>query len=298
MIHVLQVLSSLHRNGTETSIMNVYRELDKSIFQFDFLVFNNQNMDFFDEIKSLGGNIYYIPSRRNNYIKYVIGCFSFFRKYSHKYNVVHFNFCYLNLLLPFLLARYYNIHTRICHSHSSSYVGSKVNLYLHLLFRRVVIYLTTHYLACSKEAAEWFYMDTSAMYNYKIISNGININRFLFNEDARKLYRNSLGLNDDDIIVGQIGYFSPVKNHSFTLSFMYDVFKSNSHIKLLLIGAGGSLEDDIISQVNASEYRDRIIPMESIAINSLKDNYEILKKELDIDNQAFIEKFELDYNKN
>ena len=27
-------------------------------------------------------------------------------------------------------------------------------------------------------------------------------------------------------------------------------------------------------------------------------NYEILKKELDIDNQAFIEKFELDYNKN
>ena len=38
--------------------------------------------------------------------------------------------------------------------------------------------------------------------------------------------------------------------------------------------------------------------MESIAINSLKDNYEILKKELDIDNQAFIEKFELDYNKN
>ena len=38
--------------------------------------------------------------------------------------------------------------------------------------------------------------------------------------------------------------------------------------------------------------------MESIAINSLKGNYEILKKELDIDNQAFIEKFELDYNEN
>lgn len=33
-------------------------------------------------------------------------------------------------------------------------------------------------------------------------------------------------------------------------------------------------------------------------MDSLKDNYEILKKELDIDNQAFIEKFELDYNKN
>ena len=49
---------------------------------------------------------------------------------------------------------------------------------------------------------------------------------------------------------------------------------------------------------NNVEYRDRVIPMESISMDSLKDNYEILKKELDIDNQAFIEKFELDYNKN
>ena len=49
---------------------------------------------------------------------------------------------------------------------------------------------------------------------------------------------------------------------------------------------------------NNVEYRDRVIPMESISMDSLKDNYKILKKELDIDNQAFIEKFELDYNKN
>ena len=49
---------------------------------------------------------------------------------------------------------------------------------------------------------------------------------------------------------------------------------------------------------NNVEYRDRVIHMESISMDSLKDNYKILKKELDIDNQAFIEKFELDYNKN
>ena len=38
--------------------------------------------------------------------------------------------------------------------------------------------------------------------------------------------------------------------------------------------------------------------MESISMDSLKDNYKILKKELGIDNQAFIEKLDLDYNKN
>ena len=49
---------------------------------------------------------------------------------------------------------------------------------------------------------------------------------------------------------------------------------------------------------NKVEYRDRVIPMESISMDSLKDNYKILKKELGIDNQAFIEKLDLDYNKN
>ena len=49
---------------------------------------------------------------------------------------------------------------------------------------------------------------------------------------------------------------------------------------------------------NKVEYRDRVIPMESISMDSLKNNYKILKKELGIDNQAFIEKLDLDYNKN
>ena len=49
---------------------------------------------------------------------------------------------------------------------------------------------------------------------------------------------------------------------------------------------------------NKVEYRDRVIPMESISMDYLKDNYKILKKELGIDNQAFIEKLDLDYDKN
>jgi len=49
---------------------------------------------------------------------------------------------------------------------------------------------------------------------------------------------------------------------------------------------------------NKVEYRDRNIVVENIGVNTLTQNYEEIKKELGINNQAYIESFDLDYNKN
>lgn len=35
---VLHVIGDMDRNGAETLVMNVYRNIDRSILQFDFLV--------------------------------------------------------------------------------------------------------------------------------------------------------------------------------------------------------------------------------------------------------------------
>ena len=37
-IRVLQVMSSMNRGGAETMIMNIYRNIDRSKVQFDFVV--------------------------------------------------------------------------------------------------------------------------------------------------------------------------------------------------------------------------------------------------------------------
>jgi len=49
---------------------------------------------------------------------------------------------------------------------------------------------------------------------------------------------------------------------------------------------------------NKVEYRDRNIAFENIGVNTLKHNYEEIKKELGINNQVYIESFNLDYNEN
>jgi hypothetical protein len=60
-IRVLQVFTTMGRGGAESMIMNYYRHIDRSKVQFDFIVHRNQPAAFDDEIKALGGSIYYLP---------------------------------------------------------------------------------------------------------------------------------------------------------------------------------------------------------------------------------------------
>lgn len=45
-------------NGINSFLMNVYRNIDRTRYQFDFLVYGNGVGDYDEEIYALGGNIF------------------------------------------------------------------------------------------------------------------------------------------------------------------------------------------------------------------------------------------------
>jgi hypothetical protein len=55
MIKVLHVLNNLGSGGAESFVMNVYRNIDRSKVQFDFLIRSNQNGPLVEEIEKMGG---------------------------------------------------------------------------------------------------------------------------------------------------------------------------------------------------------------------------------------------------
>ena len=57
MIRVLHVIGAMDRGGAETMVMNLYRAVDKSRMQFDFLVHEERECDYDQEILDLGGRI-------------------------------------------------------------------------------------------------------------------------------------------------------------------------------------------------------------------------------------------------
>ena len=79
-VRVLQVVPNMQAGGLETLIMNLYRNIDRSKIQFDFLVHYKGKYFYDDEIKKLGGRIYHLSVRDdNNFLKYLNDLDHFFK---------------------------------------------------------------------------------------------------------------------------------------------------------------------------------------------------------------------------
>ena len=88
-IRVLHIVPNMQAGGLETLIMNIYRNIDRTKVQFDFLVHYTGNYFYDDEIRSLGGRIYKLSVRDdNNFIKYLKDLDAFFKKHP-EYKIVH-----------------------------------------------------------------------------------------------------------------------------------------------------------------------------------------------------------------
>ena len=57
MKRVLHVLNALNNSGIESFIMNIYRNIDRTKVQFDFLL-TGEKAAYDDEVEALGGKIY------------------------------------------------------------------------------------------------------------------------------------------------------------------------------------------------------------------------------------------------
>ena len=61
MIRILQMIGSLNVGGSQTMLLNIYRNIDRSKIQFDFVLDHPKETYFAEEVKALGGRIYTMP---------------------------------------------------------------------------------------------------------------------------------------------------------------------------------------------------------------------------------------------
>ncbi len=239
-IRVLQVVSTMGQGGIENLLMNIYRNIDKSKVQFDFLVHTNQKFYFDDEIKSLGGNIYHIP--RTKYYQLFKTCRNydrFFREHP-EYRIVH---SHINTWSTLVLraAKKANIPVRIAHAHTHI-TQKKISLIiiLKIISAMFINKYVTERFACSQEAAQWVFgkknKDKTIIFN-----NAINTNLFQFDSEKRNLYRNELQLNDKTVVI-HIGCFDDQKNQLFLIDVFSELYHKNKNTVFLLIGEGKNFE--------------------------------------------------------
>ena len=256
-IRVLQIVGKMERSGYESRIMDIYRNLDRDIIQFDFYTHRKEKGDFDDEISSLGGRIFYNnPISPLHFPRYLRELDDFFK--THKYDIVH---SHLNSYSAWglLAAKRNGTKVRIAHSRSSGFdPGWKI------IFKRasklIVNIPPTHRFACSKKAGIWLFGRAfEDDINSKVIPNAFNCDVFAYNPESREDVRGELGLTDEIALVS-VGRISPTKNHEMILR-IFKKFSIKYPLSKLFLFGDGELTDHIRNLADAMDIKEFVVFM-------------------------------------
>ncbi|MUV37170.1 putative glycosyltransferase EpsF [Lentibacillus sp. JNUCC-1] len=257
MIRVLHVVSSMGRGGIETFIMNIYRKIDRSKVQFDFLVHTQEKCAYDTEIRSLGGRIFSITPRKHGMLENRKDLNNFFKEHK-EYKIVHQHLSSLTYIEPLKLAKKHNVPIRIVHSHNTMQGGIFIHKYIHKFNKRFIGSIATHYFACSRLAAKWLYPKKQYNNNnYQIINNAIDTERFVYNEEIRRVKREELGI-EDSFTLGHVGRFTHQKNHELLIDIFKNIHDRCENTKLILVG-DGELRKSIEEKVQKLHLKDKVI---------------------------------------
>lgn len=254
MQRILHVIGRMDRAGAETLIMNLYRNIDRSKYQFDFMVFTQTKADYDDEIEQLGGHIYHMPQFNGinyPYLAYLIN--KFFN--THHYSVVH---GHIGSLAPLYLAiaKKHGSYT-IAHSHSTN---SSSFLYrtTFTILAWSVRYVADYFFACSVEAGiDRFGNKVVNSERFKVINNGIDSDLYRYSIKRHQEMKEKFKLTDQ-IVFGHVGRFALAKNHPFLIEIFNEIHKKVPNTVLVLAGRGPD-EDKIKKLVSDLSLNNSVI---------------------------------------
>lgn len=240
-------------DGISAFVMNNYRRFDHNKFHcaliYPRIIGDNQIISAFKQEFVSNQDITLQISKTN--------LLNFFHELKHfltegQYDIAHIHGSSCGIALEMCICRAAGIKHILPHSHNT--MGN--HPMIHKILKPIVNTLAETRLGCGSEACQWMFGNKKAT----IVPNGIVTSDFYFCDCIREKMRLSLGINNDEIVIGHVGGFNKQKNHSFLLMAFADILRSNPNIKirLLLIGQG-YLRSDCESLANRLGIRDKIV---------------------------------------
>lgn len=241
-IRILQVIGIMNRGGAETMIMNLYRNIDRTKVQFDFVVHTNEVGSFDEEIKALGGRIYHCPRYViKNHIGYKKWWKKFLSEHSQDYIAVHGHIgstasIYLSI------SNSYGLYT-IAHSHSASGISTLKDVVYKLLS-----YNTRNvakcFFACSQLAGIKRYGRQIVCNNkiFFVLNNAIDTEKYICNDCIKNKKDKELCIDESQTVLGHVGRFDNAKNQMFLVHIFNELQNYNENSKLILVGNGKNFE--------------------------------------------------------
>nr|WP_256368303.1 glycosyltransferase family 1 protein [Adlercreutzia sp. ZJ473] len=235
-VRILHAIGSLNIGGSQAFAMNLYRNIDRSQVQFDFVIEHPGELYYKDEVESLGGRVFELrPFRGTNLVAYRRQWRELLDEHP-EWRVLH-SHVRSTASLYFPIARQRGI-AAVIHSHSTAEApgfSGVVKRIFELPLRRQADY----YFACSGKAGEFLYgKKLAASDRLVVVANAIDVESFRFDSQVRADVRDELHISDDAFVVGHVGRFVEQKNHPFVIDVFCEILKLVPSAKLVLAGDG------------------------------------------------------------
>jgi len=254
MLRVLHSVSNMARAGIETMLMNYYREIDRSLVQFDFLANKPAPGEYDEEIRSMGGRVFVSPGLNPLHFPRYERFMADLLHDNPDIGIVHAH----NEAMGYYAlqsAKDAGIPVRIAHAHSTRIIRD-YKYPLKLVCKRLLPGAATEWWGCGRDAGIYYFGEKRWNESGFVVRNAIDVSKFAFRQEDRRRLRQLQGL-DDCFVIGHVGRFNEAKNHSRLLDIFAEIAKTAPDARLVLIGVG-ELEQAAREKVRALELEDRV----------------------------------------
>lgn len=254
-IKILTIGMSSNLGGIETYLYNLYKNADKNKFEFSFLTFEyGEKICFEDELIKDGVKFYKITPRTTNYFRFLKELKEIYQK--NHFDYIHFNLMDFSCFERITYAKKYSQAKIIIHSHNGGF-GKNVSLKTRLLHKlgkikiRNIPYMK---VACGQAAGTFMFGEEL----FTIFNNGIDIDKFKYNQKNRQEIRKELNIKEDTTVIGLVAKLEHQKNIPYLIDIFYKYQLDNPNSKLVLVGEG-SLKNIIEEQINNYQLNDKVL---------------------------------------
>lgn len=226
--------------------MNLYRNMDRTKVQFDYVKHTSDKGVFEDEIQELGGKIFEAPRlKMNNYRTYFNWWKNHFKNHP-EHQIVHGHFFTISAVYFSIAHKFKRI--TVGHVHASQ----SDELLKSLLIKKIETE-ADYCFACSEYAGKWVFPHKE----FFVFKNAVDTEEFLFNKEIRNEYRLRFGLGNRKVL-GTVANFSADKNPMGLIEIFRAYKNINPESCLLWVGDGG-LRDKIENKIQELKIEDSII---------------------------------------
>lgn len=144
------------------------------------------------------------------------------------------------------------------HTHSSAMLTSVPKIArktISYIIKKLTTTNANTLLACSRPAGRFFYRDSS---KYKILHNGIKVDKYKFSKKTRSDLRYELGIKPDELVFTNISRLTKEKNYLFLIDIFNHYLKYNNNSRLLIVG-DGYMRELIENKIHNLGIKDKVI---------------------------------------